>query len=291
MLSFRCLLGGLLISFWCSIVAGEQNPETIARNLYASILKGPVDLLSTKYSQLSLDEADEIQDAYVQLELKSKVVGGYKAGFTSSDAQKKWGIARPVSGVLFAEGEFHGSPVIDMADYQKLFIEMEIGFVLAKEITQPVASVTNLIEYILHIVPVIELPNLPFRSLKSLTAVDLVASNMASKNWLVGQPITTDMLAGQVIAKLYQEGELIDSGTVSIRSRLEALLWLVNERLRRGWSLKSGNTLITGVMGKINLAKQACYLVDYGDLAQPLSFQVIQSENNRFNAVPCPAGR
>ena len=289
MLSLRFLIISLLISFWCSIVVGQQNPETMARSLYASASKGPVDLLSSKYPKLTLDEANKIQDAYVQIELKSKVIGGYKAGFTSSSAQEKWGVSGPVSGVLFADGEFQGSPVIDMTDYEKLFIEMEIGFVLAKEITQPVASIPNLMEHILYMVPVIELPNLPFKSLKSLTAIDLVAANMASKNWLVGQPITTDMLAGQVTAKLYQEGELIDSGTVSIQSRLEALLWLVNERLRRGWPLKSGNTLITGVMGKINLAKQACYVADYGDLAQAISFQVIHFEKNKFNGVSCPA--
>lgn len=291
MISPRIFMASLFISFWCSIVVGQQNSEVLARNLHASISKDSADLLSAKYPRLSLDEANEIQDAYVEIELKSKAIGGYKAGFTSPDAQEKWGISGPVSAVLFAVGEFRGSPVVDIADYQKLFIEMEIGFVLAKDITQPIVSVENLMEYIQHMVPVIELPNLPFRSLKSLTAADLVAANMASKNWLVGQPINIDMLAGQVTAKLYQDDELIDSGTVSNQSRLEALLWLVNERVRRGWPLKSGNTLITGVMGKINPAKRACYVADYGDLGQSISFEVIHSEKNEFNGVSCLVGQ
>jgi 2-keto-4-pentenoate hydratase len=291
MLSPRFLTVSLLISFWCSIVSGQDNFETIARDLHASIPKGPAELLSSKYPRLSLDEANEIQDAYVEIELKSKVIGGYKAGFTGSVAQEKWGVSGPVSAVLFAGGEFRGSPVLDIADYQKLFIEMEIGFVLAKGITQPIASVRDLMKYIQYMVPVIELPDLPFRSLKSLTAADLVAVNMASRKWLVGQPINIDRLAGQVTAQLYQDDELIDSGTVSIRSRLEALLWLVNERLRRGWPLKSGNTLITGVMGKINPAKQACYVADYGDLGQSISFEVNHSEKNKFNGVSCLAGQ
>jgi len=291
MLSLRYFVASLLISLWCSVVVGEQSSETVARNLHAAISKGPSDLLSSKYPQIGMDKANEIQDAYVQIELKSREIGGYKAGFTSSDAQKKWGVSDPVSAVLFVDGEFRGSPVIDMAEYQKLFIEMEIGFVLAKEITQPIVSVGDLMGYIQHVVPVIELPNLPFSSLKSLTAADLVAVNMASKNWLVGQPINTDMLAGQVRAKLYQNGELIDSGTVSSQSRLEALLWLVNERLKRGWPLKSGNTLITGVMGKINPAKQACYVADYGDLAQSISFEIVHFEKNKVNEVSCHVGQ
>ncbi|MBA4741044.1 MAG: hypothetical protein H2061_08145 [Burkholderiales bacterium] len=289
MLLRRFLIASLLISFWCSNVVGQQNAEWVARDLHTSISKGSADLLSSKYPRLSLGEANEIQDAYVEIELKSKAIGGYKAGFTSSGAQEKWDVSGPVSAVLFAGGEFRGSPVIDIAGYQQLFIEMEIGFVLAKEITQPVVSVEDLMKYIQHMVPVIELPNLPFRSLKSLTAADLVAANMASKNWLVGQPISIDMLTGQVIAKLYQDDELIDSGTVSNQSRLEALLWLVNERLRRGWPLKSGNTLITGVIGRINPAKQACYVADYGDLGQLISFEVIHSEKNKFNGVSCLA--
>jgi 2-keto-4-pentenoate hydratase len=291
MLSPRYFVTSLLISLWCSVVAGQQSFEMVARNLHTAISKGPTDLLSLKYPQIGMDEADGIQDALVQIELKSREIGGYKAGFTGSDAQKKWGVSDPVSAVLFADGEFRGSPVIDMAGYQKLFIEMEIGFVLAKEITQPIASLRDLMGYIQYVVPVIELPNLPFRSLKSLTAADLVAVNMASKNWLVGQPINTEMLAGQVRAKLYQDGELIDSGTVSSQSRLEALLWLVNERLKRGWPLQSGNTLITGVMGKINPAKQACYVADYGDLVQSISFEIVHFEKNKVNGVSCHAAQ
>ena len=169
MLLRRFLIASLLISFWCSNVVGQQNAERVARDLHTSISKGSADLLSSKYHRLSLGEANEIQDVYVEIELKSKAIGGYKAGFTSSGAQEKWDVSGPVSAVLFADGEFRGSPVIDIADYQKLFIEMEIGFVLAKEITQPVVSVEDLMKYIQHMVPVIELPNLPFRSLKSLT--------------------------------------------------------------------------------------------------------------------------
>ena len=291
MFSFRFLVLLFLVALGCLDAAGQTRSKSLAQALFNSISEGSADLISSSSPGLSLGDANNVQDEFVRLELVSKVIGGYKAGFTSSEAQEKWAVTTPVSGVLFSQGELRGSPVIDTADYQKLFIEMEIGFVLAKEIVEPIDSIESLRKYIRYVVPVIELPDLPFNSLKSLTAVDLVASNMASKNWLVGQASDVRALPNQIRAMLYQNGELVDSGSATIVSRLEALLWLVNDRLRRGWPLKAGSTLITGALGKINPASRACYRVDYGGFSQPISFQVTNSNENGFNEDSCLSAR
>ena len=287
MIFLRLLTLSVLAIFLSTSMAGQESAETLARDLFDAMLVGPVELVSSLSPDLEVSDANDIQDEFVRLELQSKIIGGYKAGFTSVKAQEKWSVTSPVSGVLFTEGKLQGKPVINMGEYQKLFIEIEVGFLLADEIAEPVDSIESLRGYLSHLVPVIELPDLRFKSLKTLTAPDLVAANMASKKWLIGEPIVLSDAPLQFEVTLHQEGKLLDSGLAVIEDRLEALLWLVNERLSRGWPLKPGYVLITGALGKINPASLGCYAADYGNFLGTILFEVTKSFGKKPNGASC----
>ncbi len=287
MIFSRLLTLGVLIIFLSTSMAGQESTEALSRDLFDAMLAGPVESVSSLSPDLEVSDANDIQDEFVRLELQSKIIGGYKVGFTSVEAQEKWGVTSPVSGVLFTEGKLQGKPVINMGEYQKLFIEIEVGFLLADEIAEPVDSIESLRGYLSHLVPVIELPDLRFKSLKTLTAADLVAANMASKKWLIGEPIALRDAPLQFEVTLHQEGKLLDSGLAVIEDRLEALLWLVNERLSRGWPLKPGYVLITGALGKINPASLGCYAADYGNFSGTILFEVTKSFEKKLNGASC----
>jgi 2-keto-4-pentenoate hydratase len=273
---------------WSVCVCAEDLQfESWAGELFRAMESGSIDGVSSIISEIDLAKAKRIQRSFVAIELKNKTIGGYKAGFTNSLSQKKWGLSGPVAGVLFSEGKKLGPARVDLGAFQKLMLEIEIGFQIKKGITQKVRSIEDLIPYIESVLPVIELPDLKFNSLKSLTAVDLVATNIASAMWLVGKssPISTFQALGGFAVSLSINGETIDSGNSSnaMGNPLDALLWLVNDRIDSGWPIKAGQILITGTLGKINAAKAGCYVGDYGALGR-VELEVYDSS---ANATPC----
>jgi 2-keto-4-pentenoate hydratase len=278
----------VILAIWLTCGYGEDlKYESWALELFRAMESGPIDGVSSIISEIDLAAAKKVQKSFVLLELANKTIGGYKAGFTNSLSQKKWGLSEPVSGVLYSEGKRLSPSRIDIVSFQKLMIEIEIGFEIKKDITQKVLSLEDLIPYIESVLPVIELPDLAFNSLKSLTAVDLVATNIASAIWLVGKPssVETFQALGGFDVILSLNSETIDSGKLSnaMGNPLEALLWLVNDRVRSGWPIKAGQILITGTLGRINAGRVGCYVGDYG----PLGKVQLEVYDSSTNVNPC----
>ena len=48
----------------------------------------------------------------------------------------------------------------------------------------------------------------------------------------------------------------------------EALLWLVEQRLRDGYEVKRNDLLITGALGKVIPAEAGRYVADFGKLGR-----------------------
>jgi 2-keto-4-pentenoate hydratase len=280
------LFATLILWIFCSS-AGDLEFDLWAEELFNAMERGPIDGVSSIVPEIDLQMAKKLQRSFVSIELENKTIGGYKAGFTNPLSQKKWGLSGPVSGVLFSEGKKRAPVRVDLESFQKLMLEIEIGFQIKREILQKVGSIEDLIPYIDSVLPVIELPDLQFTSLKSLTAVDLVATNIASSMWVVGKssPVSTGQALGSLVVSLSINGETIDSGNSSnaMGDPLKALLWLVNDRIASGWPIKPGQTLITGTLGRINAAKVGCYVGDYGSLGK-IELEVYDSS---VNVTPC----
>ena len=64
---------------------------------------------------------------------------------------------------------------------------------------------------------------------------------------------------------LYQDNKLIDSGLGgAVNGQRQALMWLINHLLDRNIELHEGLLLLTGKIGKINLARVGKYRAIYG---------------------------
>lgn len=217
-----------------------------------------------------------MQRAYVKRRLSDDQIAGFKAGLTSEGSQKKFGVTFPVSGVLFASGKELNSPIIEKSMFKMPMIETEIGFLVGKPITHPLKDVTELFKRIKAVMPVIELPDLGFTDLKKVKAVDIIASNVSSSQFIVGQDIETKKLSlNNAIVTLSLNGQAVNQGKGSdtLGDQWNALLWLVNAITKQGWKIEPGNILITGVLGKMIQGKEGKYVADYGSLGR-ISFEI-----------------
>lgn len=238
--------------------------------------KGPIPLLTLGNPELTLEQAYEIQTEYVCLKLGNDKTAGYKAGLTSRGAQEKFGVSTPVSGVLFSSGMRRSSSAIDGSKLRSPVIETEIGFVVGKPIKGKITDAGRLMEHIVAVVPVVEIPETGFGDMKKLKAQDIVAANVGSAAFIAGAqtPLANDDLDG-ITVELVSVGEILNQGRGSdaMGGQREALLWLVNSVLGNGWKIEEGNILITGALGRVVPANPGRYEARYGELGN-ISFEI-----------------
>ena len=261
----------LLTSFVAPLAWGAED-EVIVSIVEARAKTKTFALPSAKLPDLTVEKAYALQKKLAGvLVANGNPIAGFKAGLTSAPAQKKFGVNAPLLGPLFTKGERKPGAALKSGDYVKLFVENEIGYVVGKEISQPVKDVDALKKMIKALVPAIELPDLRFGDLKNLKGTDIIVDAVASAGFIVGAPTALDKVdVNKVAVTMTLDGKAINkgTGTDALGDQWKALLWLVNGVVKQGWSIKPGQILITGALGRMLPGKPGKYEVDFGSLGK-----------------------
>lgn len=260
-----------------------ENDKAIDRNLtvFATKMKSatqqkePLPHLSQFFENPTRQLAINAQRRLVkQLQDDEFIIAGFKAGLTSKAGQKKFKVTQPISGVLFKQFSIDNPKNIRLKDFRKLMLETEIGYRLSRDITRPITQVSQLKTAVSSIMPVIEMPDLAFAHLSAITGEDIIASNAIANRYLLGKAIShfDDIELNSVKVKLTlqttKQSNVVNKGTGqdAMGNQWKALMWLINERLQAGFSLKKGQFLITGALGKMVPASSGKYQADFGPL-------------------------
>ncbi|MET1255007.1 2-keto-4-pentenoate hydratase [Aliikangiella maris] len=268
----------ILLFYLLFLVSPVTATENFAQQLLtANLNRQPLPHYSQHFPQITEQQAYMVQRDYVTLRKTNDPIAGYKAGLTSTAGQKKFNVSQALSGVLFSSGFVSDAQKIQLDSVKKLMIETEIGFILSKNITQPITDVETLKQMIDSVVAVIELPNLGYAKPSQLNGVDLIASNLASHQFLLGNPIKLSKINAidAIETRLLLADKVINNGkaTDALSSQWHALTWLINHLLASGFTLSEGNLLITGALGKMIPAQKGIYQANFGQLGQ-LSFSI-----------------
>lgn len=260
-----------------ALAAGPACADDVAAENWADVIAielahgRPMPALSAYDPDFRLDTAYAVQRALVESLYGGQPIGGYKAGFTSKTAQNKYYLREPVSGVLPGKGRLANGAVVEAAKFKKLMVEIEFGFVLRSAIRRRMKSINDLKTYIASVVPAIELPDLDYEKPHLLIGLDIVATNIAARSYIIGKPLVLRDLTevNSLKATLTHEGKQIDEGaaTNALGNQLEAVYWLVNHLVDQGHTLYAGQVLLTGALGKINPGEPGHYRADYGGRA------------------------
>lgn len=284
----RLLVGASLALAVLGTPAASADAESWAQIIVEqTAANGAMPVLSTYDPLMDLDSAYEVQRALVLSRHGADGIGGYKAGFTAAGSGERFGLRGPIAGVLPAAGRLADGATLDRSHFGRLMVELEIGFVLRSPITREMRSVEDLLTYVRHAVPAVELPDLNYERMETLTGADVVATNVAAAHYIAGEPLSLGELdeVNTLSAALYRDGQRVDEGhaTNAAGNQLEALLWLVNTVRLLGWPLEAGQLLLTGTLGRINAAEPGDYVADYGRAR--LAFRVVAGD------VPAQARR
>lgn len=227
-------------------------------------------------SQTGSNISKAYSNQFAWVNKQSKSIIGYKAGLTSQAGQSKFKISEPVAGALFNEGLSHSRQVYLIDAHTKLMLETEIGFIIKHDINHLIAKPHQLNKIIDKVVPVIELPDLAYPDLSTLTGDHLIATNVASNKVLIGagKPLS-DLKLNSITTQLTKNGAVVIKGkaTDAMGDQMLALQWLINRVIKSGYKIKQGDLLITGALGQMVAAEKGNYDADFGALGH-LAFSV-----------------
>ena len=238
----------------------------------------PMPHLSQTSPTTTTKQAYAIQKQWTTNVARDDQVSGFKAGLTSPAGQAKFKVSQALSGVLFESGSIASPNVININDAGKLMMETELGFILAKPVSEPINSIAQLDHIIADVVPVIELPDLAFQNPKSITGIDLVGANLASHQYLLGdRKKYAGVELNQITTQLKHHNKIVIQGKArdALGDQKQALIWLINHLLSHGFELTQGQLLITGALGQMIPAETGAYSADFGELGE-INFQIIK---------------
>jgi 2-keto-4-pentenoate hydratase len=230
-----------------------------------------IPVLSTRFTRIDSYEAYHVQAAYVQLRINfesGERVSGYKAAATSATVQKALKTRAPMGGVMFGSGESLPGATLQLSDFGRMMIEVELGYRLNSPVNEIIIRMQDLKKLIAEIVPVIELADIGYTDRSQAQLTDHIAANALASGYLVGSAIdahSTDPNAMYV--SLSKDGAMINDahGDDAMDNQWEALHWLVNHTVAQGYTIGPGDLLITGVLGQAMVAEAGNYEATFGE--------------------------
>lgn len=228
-----------------------SNIEQAAQALLDARTSGtPRGSVASEYALTDLTAAYAVQHALIARQLGAARPAGYKLGLTDPRARAALGVPEPLRGVLLAANEYSDGATLRHADFIAPRLEIEVAMRLACDIEQPLADRAALVAALEGVMPALEVCDSAFDGWpKSL--VDAIADNLSSGVHVLGQPVAVDSLSLDDLAvALKLNGEPVGSGNTAscMGNPLDAALWLINQMVAAGQSLRAGDVIMTGAL-------------------------------------------
>lgn len=247
-----------------------QLQEAALQLLAAVQATQPINRLSDSYPSMDIDDAYEIQMKVVQMKVEAgRHVRGFKIGLTSKAMQRAVGIDEPDYGHLFDDMLHEDGCSLSAKRYHAPRLEVEVAFVLARELTGPGVTVSDVLAATRHVQPALEL--IDSRTTLPRKLVDTLADNAASAGVILGgRPVAPmDVDLRWLGAVVYKNAVIEETGVSAavLGHPAAGVAWLANRLGERGISLKAGQILLGGSFTRpIEAAAGDVFHVDFGPL-------------------------
>lgn len=210
---------------------------------------------------ISLEDAYCSQKKYINIlkSLNGKPIG-YKVGFTGKSTQERFKIKTPATAILFEHMFIKNGSSIDKNFGHRTLIEPDLMMIVKDS---GIMNATNAIEASKHISsihPYMELPALQIAKGEPITGAVIVAINMVATKMVMGpgilmqsNPEFIESLASMQTVFQDEMGTIIQKspGSTLMGNPMNVVLWLIEEFNRKGITLKAGDRLSLGSVGKL----------------------------------------
>ncbi len=179
-------------------------------------------------------------------------MAGFKAALTAAEARAGFGATEPAWSVLFAGGMRADHARVGCSAFVRLLLETEIGYRFNAPLTvaPEAAALPALVR---EIVPVVELADPALADAQRMRVTDLIATNVASAQVLVGTADSRPVDINAVTVSFERNGEPLHTGSArdGFGDQWQALAWLVERVLAAGYTIEPQHLLITGSLGAV----------------------------------------
>ena len=248
-----------------------------------------IEHFSKRFAGMTIEDGYRINRAWMQLKLaEGRTMIGHKIGLTSRAMQVSSQIDEPDYGTLLDDMRYDCTPgqVLDIpfANFIAPRVEVELAFILKKELRGPHVTVAQVLDATDYVTPAVEIIDARIEQFDRHTKVmrkvyDTISDNAANAGIVLGanrvDPLTTDLpWCGAV---LRQNGVVEETGLAAGVQGHPAIgiAWLANKLAPWGEHLQAGEIVLAGSFTKPAPAKVGdVFDVDYGPLGR-LEFQFI----------------
>jgi 2-keto-4-pentenoate hydratase len=228
----------------------EQHKQ-IARELYmAEKSNTPVDLLTDRYPDMTMDDAYAIQQEGLELRLAdgAKIVGR-KIGITSKGMMEMLHVDTPDYGCLLAHTAVPEGMVCRRKELNIPIVEGELAFIMGEDLHVDVVSTADVMNATAWVLPCFEICDARFPKWK-VTVRDTISDNAGAARFMLGSsPKRIDEINPRTIGLVMEKnGKVLGSaaGVEVMGSPVTSVTWLANKLLEYGTYLKKGDIVLSG---------------------------------------------
>jgi 2-oxo-hept-3-ene-1,7-dioate hydratase len=236
-----------------------------------------IEQFSKRYPAMMIEDSYAIQRAWVDLKrARGRTLIGHKIGLTSRAMQLASQITEPDFGALLDDMLIPDAATVNTARFIVPRIEVEFAFVLARPLTGPGVTLTQVLNATDHVVPALELIDARIEQFDLGTkeprkVVDTIADNAANAAIILGgRPMRPDAVdwrwAG---ALLYKNGVIEETGlgAAVLNHPGNGIAWLANKLAAHGESLQAGEIVLGGSFTRpVACTSGDTFHADYGAL-------------------------
>jgi len=259
----------------------DQIAKEAKRLFDAEINRSQIKPGSTFFPEITIEDAYLIQEKWVDFKIKQgRKVVGHKVGLTSKVMQVVMNIDEPDFGILLDDMVFQDQSEIKVNQFLDPRIEVEIAFVLGKDLDPENLSIEKVIESSSSIHGALEL--IAARSFRkdpatgyTRTVKDTISDNAANAGIIVSKnSIPKDADLSWIGAVVRKNGEIEESGIAGavLEHPANGVIWLAKKYAAIGRQLKAGEVILSG------------------SFTRPLIVQAgdeIKADFNQFGSVSC----
>lgn len=242
----------------------EALRSEIARQLYeAEKSCKPIPNLTTRYPQITLDDAYDIQTRGRQLRLEEgNLIVGRKIGLTSRGMMELLHCDTPDYGYLLNTMLINEGSSCRREELNIPILEGEIAFIMGEDLQGPGVTTADVLNSTAWVVPCFEVCDGRYPDWK-VTVRDTISDNAGASHFMLGSKPKRieDVNLKGIGMVMERNGELIGSaaGAEVMGTPLNSVTWLINKLAEYGDGLKKGDIVLSGAF----IAAVPCEKGDY----------------------------
>lgn len=234
-------------------MTGAPTVELGRSLFHAELAATPMEPLTTRYPELTAEEAYRIQEEYATLKRGAgRRLLGRKIGATSRAIQTLFSIDTPDFGQLFDDMLVPDGGAIRREELIAPMVEPELAFVLHRDLSGPGITRDDVLAATARVIPCLEIIDSRIIEWR-IAFADTVADNGSSARYVlggagIGPAELADLDLASVTGTLLRDGEVVarDRGAAVLGHPAEAVAWLANVLGGFGAGLRRGEHVLSG---------------------------------------------